>query len=60
MNAKKSIDPLQLCRICAIDIADDTSHSLIEKNQITKLGEKFISCLGMQVCISVEFEHNKF
>ncbi|XP_031636011.1 zinc finger protein 776-like [Contarinia nasturtii] len=49
MNVKKAIDPLQLCRICAIDVADDTSHSLIEKDQITKLGEKFISCLGIQL-----------
>lgn len=51
MSVKKDMDPLQLCRICMIDVANDTaSHSLIENNQITELGVKFISCLGIQVC----------
>lgn len=53
MNAKKDMDPLQLCRICVVDVSDDTSHSLIENNQITDLGEKFISCLGIQVCVLI-------
>lgn len=46
----KNIDPTQMCRICAVDVTDDTvAHLLIENNQITDLGEKFISCLGIQV-----------
>lgn len=46
------MDPLQLCRICAIDVANDTaSHLLIENNQITELGEKFMECLEIQVKI---------
>lgn len=50
MNARKDMDPMQLCRICAVDVADDaSSHLLIEKNIVTELGEKFISCLGIQV-----------
>ncbi|XP_055326542.1 zinc finger protein 12-like [Sitodiplosis mosellana] len=52
MNNKKDMDPLQLCRICAIDVANEqqtASHPLIENNQITELGAKFISCLGIQL-----------
>lgn len=50
MSGKREIDPMQMCRICAVDVADDSgSHLLIENNQITELGGKFISCLGIQV-----------
>lgn len=50
MNARKEVDLKQLCRICGIDVgADATSHLLIENNEITDLGEIFISCLGIQV-----------
>lgn len=50
MSAKKDKDPLEMCRICAVDVANDTvAHLLIENNQITDLGEKFISCLSIQV-----------
>lgn len=47
---KRSDDLRQMCRICAVDLVDDTVlHLLIENNEITKLGEIFISCLGIQV-----------
>lgn len=56
MNARADMDPTQLCRICAVDIADDASlHLLIEKNIVTELGEKFISCLGIQVSVNCNF-----
>lgn len=57
MSGKKEIDPMQMCRICAVDVADDSvPHLLIENNQITELGEKFISCLGIQVSYSHEID----
>lgn len=57
MNAKKDMDPMQMCRICAVDVDHDTaSHLLINHNQITDLGEKFISCLGIQVSEHWTFE----
>lgn len=41
---------MQVCRICAVAVDEDaTSHILIKNNKITELGEKFISCLGIQV-----------
>lgn len=50
MNVRKEVDLKQLCRICGIDVgADSSSHLLIENNEITDLGEIFISCLGIQV-----------
>lgn len=51
MSVKKDMDPLQMCRICAVDVANDiASHPLIdENNEITELGVKFKSCLGIQV-----------
>lgn len=50
MNTRSDIDPMQLCRICAVDVADDaTQHLLIQYHTVTELGEKFISCLGIQV-----------
>lgn len=48
---------MQMCRICAVDVDHDTaSHLLINHNQITDLGEKFISCLGIQVSEHWTFE----
>lgn len=50
MNVSKEVDLRQLCRICAVDVGNETAqHSLIESNEITELGEVFISCLGIQV-----------
>lgn len=50
MSARKEMDPMQMCRICAVDVNGDiASHPLIQNNEITELGEKFISCLGIQV-----------
>lgn len=50
MSGKRELDPMQMCRICAVDVADDSgSHLLIEDNRITELGGIFISCLGIQV-----------
>lgn len=51
MHANKDMDPMQLCRICAVNVADDdaSSYLLIKNNVVTELGEKFISCLGIQV-----------
>ena len=60
MSHNKNMDPLQLCRICAIDVTNEhqtASHPLIENNQITELGEKFISCLGIQVCAKNRLKH---
>lgn len=50
MELNNEADLRQLCRICAIDVDDDTtSHLLISSDGITALGEKFVSCLGIQV-----------
>lgn len=50
MNTQRDIDPTQMCRICAVTVDDETaSHLLINHNDVTELGEKFISCLGIQV-----------
>lgn len=50
MNIQRDVDPMQMCRICAVAVDEDsTSHLLIKNNQTTELGEKFISCLGIKV-----------
>lgn len=50
MDPRGEPDIRQMCRICAGDVSDEAlSHSLIENDAITGLGEKFISCLGIQV-----------
>lgn len=50
MNTQRAVDPMQMCRICAVAVDEDAApHFLIKNNQITELGEKFISCLGIQV-----------
>lgn len=50
MNTLGDMDPMQMCRICAVAVDEDaTSHILIKNNRITELGEKYISCLGIQV-----------
>lgn len=50
MNIAKDIDLKQLCRICSVHIDEENpSHTLINHNTITDLGEIFISCLGLQV-----------
>lgn len=55
MDAMGESDLRQICRICVADVSDEAaSHSLIENDEVTGLGEKFISCLGIQVsCILV-------
>lgn len=50
MELNTEADLRQLCRICAIDVDDDTtSHLLIGSDGATALGDKFMSCLGIQV-----------
>lgn len=50
MNTQREMDPMQMCRICAVSVDDDAApHILIRDNQITELGEIFISCLGIEV-----------
>lgn len=50
MELGREADLRQLCRICAADVNEDAaSHSLICKDGITTLGEKFMSCLGIKV-----------
>lgn len=51
MNTQRdTMDPTQMCRICAVPVDDETaSHLLISNNDVTELGKKFISCLGIQV-----------
>lgn len=50
MNVTKEVELGQLCRICAVDVSNDTGqHFLLENNVITDLGKTYISCLGIQV-----------
>lgn len=54
MNLTKELELGQLCRICSVDVSNDTGqHFLFENNVITDLGEIFISCLGIQVNIQL-------
>lgn len=54
MNVTKEMELKQLCRICAVDVSNDTGqHYLFENDAITDLGETFISCLGIQVNIQL-------
>lgn len=57
MNTQREMDPTQMCRICAVAVDEDAaSHLLIRNNEITELGEKFISCLGIQVSTNTFFQ----
>lgn len=46
---EREIELKDLCRICAVGSESEAVYPLIVNNELTNLGEKFVSCLGIQV-----------